>query len=134
MKRPLHRLAVPQPFALVVALLVFAISGLGPVAQATTVTAGQTGVAPLPLTGDRRAEFEAFVATSLVKMGVPGASVAVVQDGEVVYLQGFGVRELGGSEPVTPDTLNRLRHQVDDDDDDRHPGRRWPAGVGDTGG
>ena len=27
------------------------------------------------------------------------------KDGEVVYAQGFGVRELGGTVPVTPDTL-----------------------------
>jgi CubicO group peptidase (beta-lactamase class C family) len=64
-----------------------------------------TGVAPLPLTGERRAAFEAYVADALDRVGVPGASVAVVQDGQVVYLQGFGVKELGGTEPVTPDTL-----------------------------
>jgi CubicO group peptidase (beta-lactamase class C family) len=31
--------------------------------------------------------------------------VAVVQNGEVVYLNGFGVRAAGGTEPVTPDTM-----------------------------
>jgi CubicO group peptidase (beta-lactamase class C family) len=36
---------------------------------------------------------------------VPGAAVAVVQNGEVVYQQGFGIREQGGSELVTPETL-----------------------------
>ncbi len=41
----------------------------------------------------------------LAKTKVPGAAVAVVQNGEVVYQQGFGVRELGGSDAVTPDTL-----------------------------
>jgi CubicO group peptidase (beta-lactamase class C family) len=63
------------------------------------------GVAPLPLTGERRAAFEAYVADALHRLGVPGASVAVVQGGDVVYLQGFGVKELGGTAPVTPDTL-----------------------------
>jgi CubicO group peptidase (beta-lactamase class C family) len=75
---------------------------------ATPAATGQpdlTGVAPLPLTGERRAAFEAYVADALHRLGVPGASVAVVQDGEVVYLQGFGVKELGGTDPVTADTL-----------------------------
>lgn len=63
-----------------------------------------TGRAPLPLTGERRAAFEAYVAEALVRFDVPGAAVAVVQNGEVVYLNGFGVRAAGGTEPVTPDT------------------------------
>jgi CubicO group peptidase (beta-lactamase class C family) len=36
---------------------------------------------------------------------VPGVAVAVVRDDEVVYLKGFGVRELGRDDPVTPDTV-----------------------------
>jgi CubicO group peptidase (beta-lactamase class C family) len=64
-----------------------------------------SGVSPLPLTGDRQAEFETYIASMLAKTGVPGAAIAVVQNGEVVYQQGFGVLELGGSEPVTPETL-----------------------------
>ncbi len=35
---------------------------------------------------------------------VPGAVVAIVQDGKVVYLKGFGVREMGKPDPITPDT------------------------------
>jgi CubicO group peptidase (beta-lactamase class C family) len=63
------------------------------------------GVSSLPLTGERRAEFEAYIADAMTRLGVPGASVAVVQGGEVVYLQGFGVREVGGAKAITPDTL-----------------------------
>jgi CubicO group peptidase (beta-lactamase class C family) len=36
---------------------------------------------------------------------VPGAAVAIVRDDEVVYLKGFGPREVGRAEPVTPDTV-----------------------------
>ncbi|MEZ4562362.1 MAG: serine hydrolase domain-containing protein [Thermomicrobiales bacterium] len=68
-------------------------------------TGDLTGITPLPLTGERRAEFEAYVAEALVRFDVPGAAVAVVQDGDVVYLNGFGVRAAGGTAPVTPDTL-----------------------------
>ena len=75
-----------------------------PVATATPV-ANLADMAPMPLTGERRATFEAYVADAIKRLGVPGASVAVVQGGEVVYAQGFGVRELGGTDPVTPDTL-----------------------------
>ena len=75
---------------------------------AASPTPDLTGVAPLPLTGERRAEFEAYVADMVAKTGVPGAAVAVVQGGEVVYLNGFGVREVGRPEPVTPDTLMRI--------------------------
>src|SRR5829696_3025473 len=63
------------------------------------------GVSPLPLTGARRAAFEAYAADALNRLGVAGASVAVVQGGEVVYAQGFGVKAMGGTDPVTPDTL-----------------------------
>lgn len=64
-----------------------------------------TGVEALPLTPELTAEFEAYVNDLLEKLEVPGASIAVVQDGEIVYEQGFGVREIGTDEPVTPDTL-----------------------------
>ena len=67
-----------------------------------------TGVTPLPLTGERLATFEAYVAAKLAEAGVPGAAVAVVQNGEVVFEQGFGVREIGLPAPVTPDTLLRI--------------------------
>lgn len=39
---------------------------------------------------------------------VPGISVVIVRDGRVIYLKGFGVRELGKKEPVTPDTVFAL--------------------------
>jgi CubicO group peptidase (beta-lactamase class C family) len=63
------------------------------------------GVKPLPLTGARRAAFEAYVADALRRFGIVGASVAVVQGGEPVFLQGFGLKRLGGTDPVTADTL-----------------------------
>src|SRR5688572_29649173 len=38
----------------------------------------------------------------------PGAAVAIVRDGEVVYLRSFGMRSIEERTPVTPDTLFRL--------------------------
>jgi CubicO group peptidase (beta-lactamase class C family) len=62
------------------------------------------GVPPLPFDDDVRAEFEAYIVEAMARFNVPGAAVAVVQDGEIVYAQGFGVRDLEHGQPVTPDT------------------------------
>src|SRR5688572_26843626 len=95
------------PIVLALSLLLLATVGSASMAQvetpvpsapatpiATPQTAAQSdliGVAPLPLTGERRTAFEAYVADAMNRLGVPGASVAVVQGDEVIYLQGFGV-------------------------------------------
>ena len=39
---------------------------------------------------------------------LPGMAVAVIKDDQVVYVKGFGVRELGGNAPVTADTLFQI--------------------------
>ncbi len=67
-----------------------------------------TRATPLPLTGDLLATFESYIATTLATLEVPGIAVGVVQGDEVVFLQGFGVREKGRPEPVTADTLLRI--------------------------
>src|SRR5215212_2368763 len=77
----------------------------GPGTPQTGASADLAGVTPVPLTGERQAAFAAYITDMLAMTNVPGAAVAVVQNGEVVYQQGFGVRELGGSDPVTPETL-----------------------------
>src|SRR5579862_7705517 len=38
-------------------------------------------------------------------LGIPGVSIALVDDGKVVFEGGFGVRELGKSTPVDANTL-----------------------------
>ncbi len=49
-----------------------------------------------------------LVDDALGKSGVPGASVAVVRDGKLVYSGGFGVRDTGTGEPVDADTVFQL--------------------------
>jgi CubicO group peptidase (beta-lactamase class C family) len=49
-------------------------------------------------------ELEAYIPGVLEKLEVPGAAVAIVQNGEIVYERGFGAREQGQDAPVTPDT------------------------------
>lgn len=48
---------------------------------------------------------DAIIEDALKAWQVPGASIAIVRGDEVVYLKGYGVRELGGDKPVTADTL-----------------------------
>jgi CubicO group peptidase (beta-lactamase class C family) len=48
---------------------------------------------------------DASINSSMKEWKVPGAAVAIVKDQSVVYMKGFGVREMGKSDPVTPDTL-----------------------------
>lgn len=51
------------------------------------------------------AEFEAFITEMLAQYGVPGAAVSVVQQDQVIFNQGFGVREQGQAKPVDENTL-----------------------------
>ncbi len=39
---------------------------------------------------------------------IPGMAMAIVQDGRILVLHGYGVTEAGGTEPVTTDTVFRL--------------------------
>jgi CubicO group peptidase (beta-lactamase class C family) len=57
--------------------------------------------AALPLEGERLAKFVTFVDGAREKAHVPGAAVAIVQNGKVVLAKGFGVRERGKKDPVT---------------------------------
>jgi CubicO group peptidase (beta-lactamase class C family) len=57
------------------------------------------------LDGERIRAFETFVEEARTAAKVPGAAVAVVRDGKVIFEKGFGVRELGKSELVSPRTL-----------------------------
>ncbi|MEQ9619001.1 MAG: serine hydrolase [Deltaproteobacteria bacterium] len=51
---------------------------------------------------------DAFIELAMEQYGVPGAVVAVVKDGEVVYLKGHGLRKIGSKEKVNEDTVFQL--------------------------
>jgi CubicO group peptidase (beta-lactamase class C family) len=63
------------------------------------------GRAPRALDAARTAELDAFVATAREQLAVPGAAVAVIEHGAVVYEKTIGVRELGRPDEITPETL-----------------------------
>jgi CubicO group peptidase (beta-lactamase class C family) len=51
---------------------------------------------------------DALIEDGMTQTGVPGTAVAVVYDDAVVYEKGFGVRELGKPEPITPETVFQI--------------------------
>ena len=58
-----------------------------------------------PLTPERIETLRSFVEDSMKKLGVPGASLALIDNGKVVYEGGIGVKELGKPAPVDANTL-----------------------------
>jgi CubicO group peptidase (beta-lactamase class C family) len=64
--------------------------------------AGKTGH---KLDAKRIAELSRFVESGIQTLGVPGASIGIVQDGKVVFAGGFGVREIGNAAKPDAETL-----------------------------
>ena len=62
----------------------------------------------MKVSADKRAKMETAIATFIAASKVPGLSVAVVQDGEVVWSAGFGMADLENSVPATSQTLYRV--------------------------
>jgi len=50
-------------------------------------------------------DLKEFFEKTLELWHVPGLAVAVVKDGEVILCEGCGVRHIGNSDPITPETL-----------------------------
>src|SRR6185437_10801669 len=48
-----------------------------------------------------------LIADRMDTMNVPGVSVAVVNEGVLEWARGYGIREAGRPDPVTPETLFR---------------------------
>jgi CubicO group peptidase (beta-lactamase class C family) len=53
-------------------------------------------------------KLEALINEVIARQDVPGLAIAIVHDDEVVYLKGFGLREMGKPEIVDPDTVFQL--------------------------
>jgi CubicO group peptidase (beta-lactamase class C family) len=63
------------------------------------------GRKPHALDAARIEQLKSFVAQSMNELGIPGVSLALVDNGKIVYQGGLGVRELGKPEPVDENTL-----------------------------
>src|ERR1700722_2734729 len=62
------------------------------------------GISPKNFGDDERHAMNSFVDSATRLLGIPGVAIAVVQDGQTVYAEGFGVCRAGGEERVTADT------------------------------
>ena len=58
----------------------------------------------MALGSDERRRIERFVTDWLSEERIPGASVAVVRDGETTYAEGFGARDVASNAPATAET------------------------------
>ncbi|WP_420147275.1 serine hydrolase [Spirosoma sp.] len=56
-------------------------------------------------TADPTARYDAYVQQAVREWRVPGLTVTVVKDGKVLFKKGYGIRELGKSDPVNTQTL-----------------------------
>jgi CubicO group peptidase (beta-lactamase class C family) len=51
------------------------------------------------------AQLDPYIRSAMDKTKVPGAAVAVIYNGQVVFLRGYGVRKVGEPEAIDPDTV-----------------------------
>jgi CubicO group peptidase (beta-lactamase class C family) len=56
----------------------------------------------------RQRDFDAYVVRSLQALQTPGAAIAVVKDGRVLFARGYGVRAIGAKAPVDAHTLFQI--------------------------
>ncbi|XPF93012.1 serine hydrolase [Colwellia sp. RE-S-Sl-9] len=54
---------------------------------------------------NKNLKVEQAIVNAMNVFNVPGVAVAIVQNNQIVFSQGFGVKEYGKSDQVTPDTL-----------------------------
>ena len=98
----------------VIALLLVVVLAASQTPQADPFTPvhAATTMPPAPaaptITPELLADLDATVPTAMTTFDVPGAAIALIQDGQVVYAKGFGVRNLATGEPFTPDTVHRI--------------------------
>ena len=77
-------------------------------AQQATPTAGGNATITAAQVQSALDRLDGLIEAGMAQTGLPGAAVAVVYNDEVVYERGFGVREAGKPEPVTPETVFQI--------------------------
>lgn len=60
------------------------------------------------VTDELLASFTSLIESEMAYFHIPGMAATVVADGEIVYAQGFGVRDLESGAPFTPETRFRI--------------------------
>lgn len=54
------------------------------------------------------ADFDAYVTSAMKTFDAPGAAIAIVKDGKVVFAKGYGVKKLGAPSPIDTHTLFQI--------------------------
>ena len=86
-------------------MLVMLLPGMHIVAQNSDEPMSLVDATPRDFDEAMLADLNAYIADAVERYGVPGASVAVVQHGKVIYTNGFGTTELNGDRPVDSKTM-----------------------------
>ena len=63
---------------------------------------------PPRITPELIAEIGALIPQEMSRFDIPGAALALIQDGAVVYARGFGYGDVERGKPFTPDTIHRI--------------------------
>jgi CubicO group peptidase (beta-lactamase class C family) len=63
-----------------------------------------TGGDPDPKLDEKLAQFEGYLADMQQELAIPGMSVAIVKDQELLWAQGFGYADVGTARPAAADT------------------------------
>ena len=93
--------------SLSIAWLLLPLLAIAPLAKpiaaqqpAQIATATQAGELSAPL-----AAIEKTIDEKRKELGIPGASLVIVKDDQIIYMKGLGVKDFEKNLPVTPDTL-----------------------------
>jgi CubicO group peptidase (beta-lactamase class C family) len=65
----------------------------------------EAGIDPVAAAKGSLAGFDSFVNEAIKAWEVPGLALAIVKNGQIILVQGFGFRDVEGKLPVTPKTL-----------------------------
>lgn len=123
-QRGVWRIAVPATIVLLVAGILTAqwrVEGRRAVVRLSPAqildSLGPGPLPPRPMAGKRigrpkaatlEEAIDQCVEFNMLRLDAPGAAVAVVLDGELIYESGYGVKVRGGTAPVNPETIFRI--------------------------
>jgi beta-lactamase class C len=74
---------------------------------ASTITLPVT-TKPNPYILSLLTDYETNIRTQLARTGTPGIAIAIVEDTTIIYLKGFGVKEIGTQDSINTHTVFRL--------------------------
>src|SRR5215467_11044709 len=71
---------------------------------AFAITSGSAQGTPITMDDDRSKQVDEYVERQMKMRQIPGLSLAVVRDGKVIKVQGYGLANVENSVPATPET------------------------------